>query len=121
MCLNGVSVYGRTWSQLIWFLGELRMKLSLSPEQKLVIYVHNLCYEFHFLMGHIPITNVFARKKHKPMKCELYGCIELRCSYFLSGLSLAKTAENLTNHKLEKKIGDLDYTKMRHYKTPLTD
>lgn len=120
MCINGVSVFGRTWSQLIWFLGELRMKLSLSPEQKVVIYVHNLSYEFHFLMGHIPITNVFARKKHKPMKCDLYGCIELRCSYFLSGLSLAKTAENLTNHKLEKKIGELDYTKIRHYKTPLT-
>lgn len=121
MCINGTSIYGRTWSQFIWFMGELRMKLSLSPELKLVIYVHNLAYEFHFLMGHVPISNVFARKKHKPIKCDLYGSIELRCSYFLSGLSLAKTAENLTTVKINKLVGDLDYSKIRHFKTPLTD
>lgn len=121
LCLNGTTIYGRTWSQFIWFMGELRMKLSLSPELKLVIYVHNLAYEFHFLMGHVPLSNVFARKKHKPIKCDMYRCIELRCSYFLSGLSLEKTAENLTSVKIKKLVGNLDYTKMRHYNTPLTD
>lgn len=121
ICINGTSIYGRTWSQFIWFMGELRMKLSLSPELKLVIYVHNLSYEFHFLMGHVPLSNVFARKKHKPIKCDMYRCIELRCSYFLSGLSLEKTAENLTTVKIKKLVGNLDYTKMRHYKTELTD
>ena len=47
--------------------------------------------------------------------------IEFRCSYILSGLSLAKTAENLTMHKIEKLKGDLDYSKIRHSQTEITE
>src|SRR5699024_4452048 len=36
-------------------------------------------------------------------------------------LSLEKTAENLVNHKIEKQVGSLDYSKVRTDKTKLSD
>lgn len=119
MSLNGVEVYGRTWSQLKVFVGQLKQNLGLYHRKRLIIYVHNLSFEFMFLLGHFKITDVFARKNRHPISCVLDDCIELKCSYFLSGLSLEKVAENLTTVKIEKLGGNLDYEKIRHYKTVL--
>ena len=119
MSLNGVEVYGRTWSQLKVFLGQLKTNLGLYHNKRMIIYVHNLSYEFMFLLGHFKISDVFARKTCHPIYCILEDCFELKCSYFLSGLSLEKVAENLTSVKLEKLGGNLDYEKIRHYKTVL--
>lgn len=44
----------------------------------------------------------------------------MRDSYALSGMSLAKTAENLTEHTIRKLKGDLDYRPVRFPSTPLT-
>lgn len=121
MSVNGVSTYGRTWNQLRWFLEEIAMKLKLSHDRRMVVYVHNLSYEFQFMKNQLFITEVFARKKRHPIKCLINDCFEFRCSYFLSGLSLAKVAENIQSVKIEKKVGDLDYSKIRHYNTSLTD
>lgn len=121
MSLNGVEVYGRTWSQFHIFLGQLEHFLGLYNKRRLICYVHNLSYEFMFLLGHSNITDVFARKSCHPISCLLDGCIELKCSYFLSGLSLAKVAENLTTVSVSKLNGYLDYNKIRHSRTPLTE
>lgn len=120
MSLNGTEIYGRTWSQFHIFLGQLEHYLGLNHHRRLIIYVHNLAYEFQFLLGHSKITDVFARKSCHPISCLLDNCIELKCSYMLSGLSLEKTAENLTSHSVSKLVGNLDYNKTRHSRTPLT-
>lgn len=120
MSLNGVEVYGRTWSQFHIFLGQLEHFLGLYHHRRLIIYVHNLAYEMQFLLGHSNISDVFARKSCRPISCVLDNCIELKCSYFLSGLSLAKVAENLTTVSVSKLKGYLDYNKIRHSRTPLT-
>lgn len=120
MSLNGTEIYGRTWSQLHVFLGQLKTFLGLNHYRRLIIYVHNLAYEMQFMLGHFDISDVFARKSCHPISCLLEGCIEMKCSYFLSGLSLAKVAENLTTVSVSKLKGQLDYEKLRHYKTPLT-
>lgn len=121
MNINGISTYGRNWHQLRWFLDELAMYLKMSYDRRMIIYVHNLSYEFQFIKKQLFITEVFARKKRHPIKCLVNNCFEFRCSYFLSGLSLAKVAENIQSVKIEKKTGDLDYSKLRHELTPLTD
>lgn len=120
MSLNGITVYGRTWSEFEWFLEEIKINLNLDEYNRIIIYVHNLSYEFQFLIGHVDFTSVFARKKRHPIKAVANGCFEFKCSYFLSGLSLDKTAENLTSVKIEKLKG-YDYRKIRHYLTPLTE
>lgn len=119
MNINGTSVYGRTWREFEWFLEEIRIRLKLDFFNRVIIYVHNLAYEFQFLISHVEFSHVFARKKRHPIKALANSCFEFKCSYFLSGLSLEKTAENLTSIKIEKLSG-FDYRAIRHYKTKLT-
>lgn len=121
MTINGVSVYGRTWKQLQFFLEEIRIRLKLDYYNRIIIYIHNLAYEFQFMSHRFEFLEVFARKKRHPIKALLSPGFELKCSLFLSGLSLEKTAENLTSVRVKKKVGQLDYNKLRHSETPLTD
>lgn len=121
LSINGDIIYGRTWRECQYCFEEIQERLHLDPYQRIIIYIHNLSYEFQFMQGHFEISEVFARKKRHPIKCLIDDSIELRCSYFLSGLSLEKLAENLTNVTIEKKVGQLDYNKIRHSKTPLTN
>lgn len=120
MSVNGITTYGRTWNHLRWFLDVLRTTLDLSNSRRCMVYVHNLSYEFQFLKRQLNISEVFARRKRHPIKALINDCFEFRCSYFLSGLSLEKVAENITSVKIEKQLGKLDYTKIRHSKTELT-
>lgn len=114
-------VVGRTWDEFIDMMEYLAMNLGLTPKKRLVVYVHNLAYEFQFIRKRFMWNKVFSLKKLRPVYALTESGIEFRCSYLLSSLSLAKTAENLTKHTFEKKVGDLDYKKVRGSNTPLTD
>ena len=113
--------YGRTWGELLDFLSYVQEWLGLNENKRLVIYVHNLGYEFQFMRKYFNWINIFAVDERKPVKALCDLGIEFRDSYILSGYSLANTAKNLTKHKIEKMVGDLDYSLIRHTKTPLTD
>lgn len=113
--------YGRTWEEFVKLCGTLQQTYGLSRNKRLVIYVHNLGYEFQFMRKHFTWENVFSVGERKPLKALCSYGIEFRDSYILSGYSLAKTAENLTKHKVEKMTGDLDYSIIRTYATTLTD
>lgn len=118
--LNNVF-YGRTWAELMDFLHDVRDWLGLNESRRLVIYVHNLGYEFQFMRKYFNWVNIFAVDERKPIKALCDLGIEFRDSYILSGYSLANTAKNLTKHKIAKMVGDLDYSLIRHTLTPLTD
>ena len=84
-----------------------------------IIWVHNLSYEFGFLMNifnKYTIDNMTARDIRKPISFHVVELnITFRCSYMLTGLSLAKSADEYTN---VKKLDTLNYdSKVR---TPLT-
>lgn len=113
--------YGRTWEQFIELCQILQKTYNLSENRRLVVYVHNLGYEFQFMRKYLKWLNVFSIGERKPIKalCD-YG-IEFRDSYILSGYSLAKTAENLQYHDVKKMVGDLDYSKIRTYHTKLDE
>ncbi len=115
--INDEVVYGRRFSELREFLERLNNHISSYK----IVYVHNLSYEFHFLLNAINFNTVFARKEHKPIKttCGEYG-IEFRCSYILFNTSLDKLPSTL-KLPVKKLVGDLDYRKVRHSKTVLTD
>lgn len=118
MGINDQIVYGRTWGEFQWFLNYIKTGYDLGPHRRMIIYVHNLGYEFEFLINRVSIAQTFARKKRHPIKTLIEDGFELRCSMFLSGLSLEKTAEELN---VKKQIGLLDYSKLRHSSTVLTD
>ena len=113
--------YGRTWGELLEFLENLQNYLQLNDNKRLVMYVHNLGYEFQFMRKYFNWVNIFAVDERKPAKALCDLGIEFRDSYILSGYSLANTAKNLVTHKIEKLVGDLDYSLIRHTKTPLTE
>lgn len=122
LCINGHSTSGRTWAEFGDLLNSL-IRVMFLGARVLVIYVHNLGYEMSFMMPRLADGSYtyFAKGEHEPLKVALNAGIEFRDSAALSGLSLAKTAENLTKFKIEKMTGDLDYTKPRNSLTPLAE
>ena len=114
------TFYGRTWEQYQEFIEYIEKTMKLGHPAKLVIYVHNLGYEFQFMRKYFKWEKIFADKNREPIYADT-GTIQYRCSYRLSGYSLAKLAENLKNKTIKKLVGDLDYRLIRHTSTPLTE
>ena len=112
--------YGRTWEQFIKLCKMLQEVYKLNDEKRLVVYVHNLGYEFQFMRKYFTWDDVFSVDERKPIKALCSYGIEFRDSYILSGYSLAKTAENLQKHHIKKLTGDLDYSLIRTQHTTLT-
>ena len=119
--INGHVILGREW----WEFHDVYDKIVelFEPDSKhhVIIWVHNLAYEFQFICHRFNWKKVFSLRERKPITATTDENVEFRCSYMLSGLSLAKTAENLQRYKIKKLVGDLDYSLYRHHKTPLTD
>lgn len=115
--INDVVYYGRTWKEFQEFID----RLEFYSQEKKIIFVHNLSFEFQAMKKYFIFSEVTARKKHKVMKAELENYnIEFRCSYFMSNAALAQLPK-LFNLPVQKKVGDLDYTKLRNSKTELTE
>lgn len=113
--------YGRNWSEFLELCETLQQHFNTDSGNRIVIYVHNLSYEFQFMYKLFNWESVFAVDIRKPIKCLTTLGLEFRCSYILSGLNLALTAKNLTMYKIEKMVGDLDYSLVRTPLTPLSD
>lgn len=115
-------VIGRTWEEFLLLLDKLHDKLSLHNDfRRLIVYVQNLGYEFQWMCNRIQWEKVFAINYREPLTALTTGGIEFRCSYKLSGYSLEKMGEQLQKYNVQKMVGDLDYNKIRHSRTPLTD
>ena len=123
------TVKGRTWEEYFTFLDELRKAIdhirtdnNLSVNPYLVIWVHNLAYEFSFLSGLYPFTNdeCFFRDVRKPIYCRMYDTFEYRCSYIQTNLSLSALCKQ-TGVKQKLSGQKYDYDKIRYPWTPLTD
>lgn len=113
--------YGRTWQDFRTLVNYISSRISLNPEHALICYVHNLSFEFQFMRKWFEWVSVFAVKDRTPIKAMTEQGIEFRDSYILSGLPLKLVAENLTSHKIEKLVGDLDYNLIRTDVTRVTE
>lgn len=117
--LNWVTT-GRTWQEFENFMKVLSTVLGLDNEHRLIIYIQNFAYEFQFIRKRIQWDKLFFLEKRKPIY-GISGGFEYRCSFKLSGKSLAKMGDDLQKYKVSKKVGDLDYSLIRTSKTPLTE
>ncbi len=118
--LNYETIIGRTWNEFLSSLEILIKEYNLSLEKRMIIYIHNLSYEFQFFRKLFKWEKVFAIDDRKVAYALTKDGIEFRCSYLLSGYSLKKVGENLKHHKAKKMVGDLDYKKARNYLTIMT-
>ena len=116
---NEYVVLGRTWGEWLDFMVELSY---IVGDSRLVIYDHNLSYEFQFLKGvyKFKTDEIFALDTRKILKCTMHeGSIELRCSYLQTNKSLAQFARDM-RAEYQKLEGDLDYSIVRYPWTQLT-
>ena len=112
---------GRTWKEFEVLISMVQKILSLNENRRLVVYVHNLPYEFQFIRKHFDWDEVFILTERKPVYATTGG-IEFRCSLKLAGgKSLANVAKDLQKYKVEKAVGNLDYEQIRTPLTPLTE
>lgn len=111
------TVIGRTWQDFIKFLYGIKQH---TPEGvKLVIYVHNLSYEFTFLKGIYGFKSeeVFALDDRKVLKCSMFDKFEFRCSYLQTNMSLKEFTTKF--HVKHCKLDDFIYTNERYPWTEL--
>ena len=111
---------GRTWEEFRSTVQALQQILRLNEHRRLIIYVHNLAYEFQFIRKHFMWDNVFLLEERKPVYARTDG-VEFRCSLKLAGgRSLAAVAKDLARYPVEKLVGDLDYSLVRSSLTGLS-
>lgn len=122
-CIDGIVVMGRTWDEFVTFIHTLIDTMQLyETKRRFVIYVHFLSFEFQFLRNFFNITSIFCRDKRDVVYCVLNKCIELRCSYALSNMSLEKFLQKTKGVTIHKQSGDdFDYSVLRYPDTELTD
>lgn len=115
------TVFGRTWDEFKKFVGELI--LDMKEDEYIVIYVHNLSFEFQFLAGIYSFSTeeVFAVKSRKVIKCEMYDHIEFRCSYALTNMSLSEFTKKMNVEHVKKPGEDIDYKVYRTSTTELSE
>lgn len=112
---------GRTWQDFIEVYKKIVEFYGLEVGHRhLIIWVHNLSYEFQFIRKHLEWEQVFSKEERKVIWAVTKEGVEFRCSYMLSGLSLENTAKQCVKHHVKKKKGDLDYKLIRTPETPLT-
>lgn len=128
-------IYGRTWGEFLAFYTDLVKYLHIGKatkkgdkRRKLITLIHNLGYEFTFIKCRLPwankktktgyIANIFAKSPRDIITATTKQNIEFRCTAALTGVSLAKLANDygLSN----KLVGALDYAVLRNSKTKLS-
>lgn len=118
--INDNVIIGRSWNDFLYLVEKLKVYLELE-NRYLIVYVHNLAYEFQFMSKWFNWNDIFADSERKPLKATTTDNIIFKCSYRLSGYSLDSVAKNLQKHTIKKLVGDLDYSLIRNAKTPLTN
>lgn len=113
------TVHGRDWES---FDQLIKLFLSaLKGRETVVIYVHNLSYEWQFLRTIYPFSQdeVFAVQPRKILKATMYDRrIEFRCSYLLTNEGLGSWTK-----KMEVEHPKLDSEEYQHnlIRYPWTD
>ena len=119
--INGKTTLGRTWEQFMQDIDLIKQYYNVSLKNRIIIYVHNLQYEFQFIRKRFNWEKVFCNEDRRPIYALTIDGIEFRCSYYLSNLSLEKVGNNLTKYKVKKLVGDLDYDLIRTSTTHMSD
>src|SRR5574344_2513769 len=98
--INEHVVFGRSWDEFIEFLTALKNNMMGT----LIIFVHNLGWEFQFMRNAIHEFEIFARQERHPMYARSKSFhAEFRCSLIITNASLAKVPKmyHLSVEKME--------------------
>lgn len=121
--INSNVIFGTNWNEFIQLNKRIKRVLNLNKENKLIIFIHNLKYEWQFMRKHLTqnfITKPFLLDDRSPGSVILDECIEYRDSLLLSQVSLEETAKTYCK---TQKLPDFDYNIKRNkeYAKQMTD
>lgn len=121
MQIGNWTVLGRYWNEWITFLN--RLKENMKQGVYMVVFVHNLSFEFQFIRGVYPFETeeVFCTDSRKILKCEMFEHFEFRCSYLQTNMSLAEFTNKMGVEHVKLSGSDFDYSISRYPWTELTD
>lgn len=114
------TVYGRYIEEVKILFDKLAALVDTSDT--LVIYVHNLYYEYQWLQGlyHFEPGDVFAVRPRRVLKCSiLEGAITFRCSYLLTNMGLGAWTRKMSVAHPKQDSEEFDHTLVRYPWTPL--
>lgn len=121
-CIGGAVVVPRYFEDWADIMETLVDKWSITERKRLVIFVHNLGYEYTYLIQMLcdrwGDCKALYTKSRKPLYLQFDNGIEFRDSLKLFQKSLARATEGCKHEKLK---GDLDYSVYRTADTPLYD
>ena len=121
---KAVIIIGRYWRELIRLWLKILMPTLESRGLRMMVFAHNLSYEFQFLSGVFNFypDNVFALKARRVLRALfLNQTMELRCSYIQSNMSLAQFTKEMRVEHQKLSGEDFNYSEKRYSWTPLTD
>lgn len=116
---EALTIVGRTWKEYLDFVEKINA--VLGENTYIVVYVHNLSYEFQFLRSLFSIApeEVFVVKSRRVLRWRC-GHIEYRCSYLQSNMSLDAFTEKFHAKHGKLSGAEFDYAKTRFSDTVLT-
>lgn len=118
-----IYVYGRKPTELIDFMVRCSEYYELSYDKRIVIYIHNMQYDFAYLKKYLsrydPQIKVLAIDRHCVLTVDVLG-FRFICSYKLTNLSLAVLSSKYAKRYI-KAVGEIDYNIIRYQDSELTE
>ena len=109
---------------LFYLCNDSRIIAALGETDKLVIYVHNLSFEWQHLLTVYPFQGeeIYATGPRKILKATMYdGAIELRCSYLLTNMSLGAWTKRMDVEHKKLDSEAYDHRQIRYPWSELSD
>lgn len=119
LAIDDTIHYARSADEFFPLLERIAAVMELSLDRRLVVYVHNLAYEWQFIKHYMSWESAFAISSDRRIVRAVSTLgIEFRCSYVLTNKPLAAVGKDVG---VQKMVGDIDHTLIRNSITPLSD
>lgn len=119
LAIDDMIYHARSADEFFPMLEKIAAEMELSLDRRLVIYVHNLAYEWQFIKHYMQWDSAFAiASDRRVVRAVSKLGVEFRCSYVLTNKPLAAVGKDVG---VQKMVGDIDHTLIRNSITPLSD
>lgn len=119
LAIDDTIYHARSANEFFPMLEKIAVEMGLSLDRRLVIYVHNLAYEWQFIKHYMSWDSAFAiSSDRRTARAVSKIGIEFRCSYILTNKPLEAAGNDVG---VQKMVGDIDHTLIRNSITPLSD
>lgn len=118
LAIDDTIYHARSADEFFPLLEKIATEMELTLDRRLVVYVHNLAYEWQFIKHYMAWDSAFAISSDRRIVRAVSKLgIEFRCSYVLTNKPLAAVGKDVG---VQKMVGDIDHTLIRNSITPLS-